>query len=211
MTIEGPRLLAKMLANAEINAEGEEPSVSNEVTGNNWKKLNNRSFVNRSYYDLGGYTREDLTSFFQGVDIQEEFAPTGTMQCWVIDLITTEFIDNDTITNALLGNPALTGDLPGFPESTFNQEQVIYGRTRTFFTSTTWGLIGEFGRTRWGTCAAATADKIHITRIVYTDPLVPPAVTLSIPPVNYVTSIMVAEEKELAFLMRQKRSYELAT
>lgn len=203
--------MAKMLANAEITTEGLEPSVSNVIDGHNWVKLNNRAFANRTYYDLSGYNRSELTAFFQNIAVQEEYPPTGSMQSWVIDLITTEYVDDDSITNALFGNPLLHGDLPGFPESTMSQEQVIYGRTRTFLTSTTWGLIGEFGRTQWGTCAAATADKIHITRIVYTDPLTPPDVTLSIPPANYVTGILVAEEKELAFLMRQKRSYELAT
>lgn len=211
MTLEGPRLLAKTMAGAIITAEGEEPSVTNTIDGNNWHKLNNRSFVNRTYYDLSGYTRSDLTTFFQNVSVQEEHAPTGSMQSWIIDLITTEYVDDDTITNALFENALLHGDLPGFPESTMSQEQVIYGRTRTFLTSTTWGTIGEFGRTQWGTCAAATADKLHITRIVYTDAAVPPAVSLSIPPANYVTGILVAEEKELAFLMRQKRSFELAT
>jgi hypothetical protein len=200
-----------MLAKADLTTSGDPPSVSNEITGNNWEKLNNRTFANRTYYDLSGYNKSELTAFFQGIDVQEEFAPQGTMQCWVIDLITTEYVDDDTITNALFETAGLLGDLPGFPESTYNQEQVIYGRTRSYLTSSIWGGVGEFGRTRWGTCSASTADKIHITRILYTDPLVPPEAILSIPPVNYVASIVVIEEKELTFLMRQKRSYELAT
>lgn len=213
MTLEGPRMLAKMIGKANIAYDETTPIPVSTVTGANWNRLNNRAFVCRTYYDLTGYNRDELTSFFQGTDMQEEFGPNGALQCWVIDLITTEFVDDDTITNAIFDDPTLLGDLPGFPGSTMNQEQVIYGRTRTFFTSTTWGAIGEFARTQWGTCTAATADKLHITRIVYTDANVVGAAgqSVDVPPVNVVSAIVVGKEKELAFLMRQKRSYELAT
>lgn len=205
-------MLAKQLGGATITMnEDPFPSTSSSVVGANWAKLDNRSFVNRSYYDLTGYNRYDLTSFFQGVEIQEEFGPNGDLPVWVIDLITTEFVDDDTITNALFDNAALLGDLPGFPGSTMNQEQVIYGRTRTFYTSTTWSKVGEFARTNWGTCAAATSDKIHLTRIVMLDVQIPAVTEIQIPPCNYVSTIIVGKEKELAFMMRQKRSYELAT
>jgi len=212
MTMEGPRILAKQLAGGTITMSSDPfPSTTSSIEGGNWNKLNNRSFVNRSYYDLTGYNRYDLTSFFQGVDIQEEFGPNGDLPVWVIDLITTEFVDDDTITNALFDNAALLGDLPGFPGSTMNQEQVIYGRNRTFYTSSTWSKVGEFARTQWGTCLAATSDKIHLTRIVMLDVQIPLNTEIQIPPCNYVSTIIVGKEKELAFMMRQKRSYELAT
>lgn len=213
MTLEGPRLLAKQLGGAIIETDDTTAPAVSSVTGANWKRLNNRAFVNRSYYDLTGYNRYDLTSFFQGVEIQEEFGPNGTLPVWIIDMLTTEFVDDDTITNALFDNAALLGDLPGFPGSTMNQEQVVYGRNRTFYTSTNYvdNKVSEFARTMWGTCSAATSDKIHLTRIVMLDVTVPALATISIPPCNYVTSIVVGKEKELAFMMRQKRSYELAT
>ena len=215
MTLEGPRILAKQIAGVVIETNDSGPPAVSSIQGashNNWKRLNNRSFVNRSYYDLTGYNRYDLTSFFQGVDIQEEFGPNGDLPVWVIDLITTEFVDDDTITNALFDDQSLLGDLPGFPGSTMNQEQVIYGRTRTFYGSSNWtNKVGEYARTQWGTCTAATSDKIHLTRIVMVDVAVPKSVSISIPPCNYVSSIIVGKEKELAFMMRQKRSYELAT
>lgn len=214
MTMEGPRVLAKQFAGAVISMnEVPYPGGISSVVGAQWKRLNNRAYVNRSYYDLSGYNRYALTSFFQGTDIQEEFGPNGDLPVYSIDLITTEFVDDATITDALFDDQALTGDLPGFPRSTMNQEQVIYGRTRTFYSSTTYTptKVGEFARTRWGTCSAATADKVHLTRIIMLDVLIPENTSIQIPPCNYVSSIIVAEEKELAYLQRQKRSYELAT
>jgi hypothetical protein len=61
----------------------------------------------------------------------------------------------------------------------------------------------------WGTCSAVTSDKLHITRIVLTSTT--PDSTTYVSDTNVVVTIIVAQEKELPFLMRQKRSYELAT
>jgi len=90
---------------------------------------------------------------------------------------------------------------------------IIYGRHRQYRTDTN---IGGFpilvGSSAWGTMPAATADKVHLTRIlIAATPIGPQPETLAIPPANYVTGVVVAKEEELPFLMRQKRSYELAT
>ena len=150
-----------------------------------------------------------MTAFFAGVDIQEEFTPHGTMTGFIVDLITTHQVTSADIIDAHFDTATL--DLPGFNLSTFDMNQVIFGRTRTFNTSAEWGQISEYGRTQWGNCSAATSEKLYITRIIYTAiPMVPEA-TFTIPPCNYVTSIVVGREPDLTFLMRQRRSYELAT
>lgn len=215
MSIEGPRILDKAFAGAVVTNDALEPPSPNtaSVDGVNWEKLTDSCFVTRTYYDLSGYTRDDLTSFFAGVDIQEEFQPHGSIQCYIIDLVTTESMTTAQITGAHFDDPGATLDLPGFPRSTFDQNQVIYGRTRTYNTSTSFvtGNIAEYGRTNWGTCAAATVEKLYMTRIIYTDPAVIDDLTLTIPPANYVTSAIIAKEPDLVYLMRQKRSYEIAT
>jgi hypothetical protein len=62
----------------------------------------------------------------------------------------------------------------------------------------------------FGTCNAATSDKIYITRILFTSIDLPADLTVTVPPAHYVTSIVVGAEPNLQFMMRQKRSYELA-
>jgi hypothetical protein len=212
MTVEGPRLLDKALATALISNDAEAPpSTTSTLSGNNWVKLSNICFANRTYFDLSGYNLDDLTVFFQGVDIQEEFGTYGLLPGYVVDIISTEYLTDADIINAHISEATALDDLPGFPASTFDMEQVVYGRTRTYVTSTIWGGIGEFSQTQWGTCSATTADKLHITRIVYTDANTPPSQSMIIPPCNYVVAIVVDREATLPFLMRQKRSYELAT
>jgi len=213
MTLEGPRVLDKIFGKAVITNDSEDPpSTGTTIVGTGWSQLSQVVFVRRSYYDLSGYNQDSLTSFISGVDIQEEVGPTGDMHAYIVDLVTTEFVDSASILAAHFDN-ALPDDLPGFPVSTYDMSQVIYGRTRAYNPSTNWApvTIGEYSRSNWGTCSATTADKVHITRILYLDISVPPDGTFSPPPCNYVMAIIVAKEKELSFLMRQKRSYELAT
>lgn len=213
MTMEGPRVLDKLFAKATISTDNvEPPSTGVTIVGDNWERLSNIVYVSRSYYDLSGYNRDYLTSFFSGTDIQEEVGPTGDMHAFIVDLITTEYVDDASIIAAHFEN-VQPDDLPGFPQSTYDMQQVIYGRTRSYNPSTNWvtPTVSEYSRSSWGTCSASTADKIHLTRICYLDIGLPLNTTFSPPPCNYVTAIIVAKEKELPFLMRQKRSYELAT
>ena len=212
MTLEGPRVLGKLLARGKItNSAGGGGGVTSSVEGADWDKLSETCYVQRSYYDLSGYNMGFLTSFFQGIEVQEEFGVFGDMQGYLIEIISTERLDNASVTGAAIEDPAATLDLPGFPLSTYDQSQIVYARLRNYVTSTTWGKVGLFSQSMWGTCQAATADKVHVTRIWYCDPLLPPAAVANLPPCNIVSGILVAKEEELPFLMRQKRSYELAT
>jgi len=207
MTLEGPRILDKGFSGGVIT--NDDPTTAS-VTGG-IIKLSENVFAQQSYYDLAGYTLDDLTAFFAGVTIQEEFQPHGTMTGWIVDMITTHQLNSTDIINAHFD--AATLDLPGFNLSTFDMNQVIYARTRTFSTSANWtpAIISEYGRTQWGTCSASTSEKVYLTRIIYTAIPIIALTVLNVPPCNYVTSIVVGREPDLTFMMRQRRSYEEAT
>lgn len=217
MTVEGARLLSKTFSHCDIQLHGEvgPPPVDPfpaTLTGDNWHVLENvltPTYATRSYYDLSGYNQNELTTFFQAVDVQEVFTPFGSAACRVVDLITTEYVSDTEIVAAYQYTTG-DGDLPGFPLSKFNMEQVVYGRTRTFTSNGSFGDITLQGSTMWGTCSAATADKLHITRIVMVLNTAAIDQAVHIPACNYVTAIIVAKEQDLSFIMRQKRSYEMA-
>lgn len=214
MSIEGPRLLDKILDSTDIDM-GSGDAFPATINGGNWEILNNGTnptFVTRSYYDLSGYNRSSLTAFFQSVQVQEGWGPRGTTTAdfFVVDMVTTEYLDDDSLVNAAIFSTH-DGDLPGFPRSTFDMSQVLYGRTREYTAATGTTVAVQYSTSVWGTCAATTADKVHLTRVVYVTGLAAPQSKVHIPPSNYVSAIIVAEEKELSFLMRQQRSYEIAT
>jgi hypothetical protein len=207
--LEGPRVMDQMFSRLDVQGLPGAPYYT-LTSGDNWEVLvagaGETVYVSRKYYDLSGYNRDFLTTFVQGVDVQEGHVPTGDMAAFIVlDLITSEYpTDAEVLVSAT--NP------PGFPESTSDMSTIIYGRHRQYRTDAN---IGGFpivvGASMWGTMPATTADKVHLTRIVITSTPAAAPETLAVPPANYVTAAIVSKEAELPFLMRQKRSYELAT
>jgi len=207
VTIEGPRVLDRLMPGSSVTMVSE---VINTAT-NNWDIVTALPgiIVQRAYFDLSGYQLEDLTAFFQGIDMQEGSFLSGDDDFSMLtELITTEFVSDAEITAVA---PTFNDGMAiGFGRSTFNQEQIVYGRSRLYTIQSNIVVPSALAVTRWGTCAGATVDKLHITRIFRTGQAAG-ASTVEIPDVNVVVAIIVAKEKELPFLMRQKRSYELAT
>jgi len=204
----------KILSGVSCQTDGEYGVMENFGLSQGWGPVGTHIAVQRSYFDLSGYNRDKLTTFIQGTEFQYAGPPTSTdthMMC--IDLITTEYIEDVEIIGTY-GTGVAPGVLTatGFPESTLNMEQVIYGSRRTYKTNLAAGaaldFLPLFNVDTWGTGNAITSDKLHITRILV-------GFTINklyhIPPVNVVVIAIVAKEPTLPFLMRQKRSYELST
>ena len=180
------------------------------LTGSGWSVIPGLPnwAVQRDYFDLSGYQLEDLSVFFQGIEMQEPLPVLGDGQSpSIIEIISTEYISDAEI----LATTAVPMSGPGFSTSTNNMEQIVYGRRRIYYQKaplTTPVIPFLHSVNTWGTCAATTADKLHITRILHSTSS---DATTYVPDVNVVVAIIVAQEETLPFLMRQKRSYELAT
>jgi len=214
MTLEGPRLLDKLIEACDIDmAESPAPeSFPSTITPGQWSILDNAfnpTYAARSFYDLSGYTHDDLTTFIRSVDIQEGWGPRGTSDFFVLDLITTEPIDDTTLINAAIYTTG-DGDLPGFSKSDFNMNQVIYGRTREFVKAGSSTIANQYSISFFGTATASNAKRIYLTRVCYVDPTAALGTKVHVPPCAYVTAALIAKEKELPYLMRLKRSYEIA-
>lgn len=207
MTIEGPRLMDKTLTGAQISTN-ESGIIS--IDEGTWQVLDVKMAVQRSYFDLSGYNKPSLTTFFQGIDFQYAAPPTsddGRIQ--IHDFITTEYLTGSELSTVF--NADIKSG-PGYSASTLNMEQVIYARNRTY----SWPGIPDPGSLSipihgidlWGTCNATTADKLHITRVLVFGSFSKSAM---VPDVNVVVTAIIGKEKTLPYLMRQKRSFELST
>lgn len=208
MSIEGPRVLDKVLTGCTITTD---ESGLIATVNNGWQVVDgiNGIVAQREYFDLSGYNRKSLTTFMQGVELQYPGPMAGDDTAMTImEVLSTEFISDAELARVLAVPGPFSG--PGFSISTMNQEQIIYARMRLYIlNNTTTPIIPTlFSSDEWGTCAAATSDKLHITRVVNMGSF---NTTAYIPDVNVVLAAIITKEKELPFLMRQKRSYELAT
>lgn len=171
-----------------------------------------------TFFDTDGYSRDMLTLMPLTAYVQEagryQMTLPGTQRLVVVDMITTErIVDKNTFINDLINN----GTMNGFPNSTVDFTQVLFGRFREFTGITQGTAIQDvFAPTndqQFGSLEPTTATKLWIYKFVInlgipTDPELGP--TMRFPASRIVLQAEIVKEAELPFMMRQKRSYELS-
>lgn len=212
-----PHQLYKQMSNANLTLNY--TSQSDLIyRGEGWEVLWNTFpyMVNRQYIDLAGWTRQDLTTFTQGVDFQNSRRPrsvtTGILEVTVVDLLTTRRLTDDELTN--WGVPGFLDDLPGFLENTTDLMQVIYGERTTYVSNNTMavGLAGSvyvtLGSESFGSGVPTASDKLHWTRVIWLNGSGDNE-NIGMGGVNLVVQAVSAKEKDLVWMERLRRSYVL--
>ena len=214
-----PHQLYKQLQGFQFGAEGDAgslPLVTATAT-NGWLAqivaANGGivSYSNRTYIDLAGWTREELTTFIQGVDVQKSRAPswaTNVLEIIEIDLLTTR-----RLTDSEVGINFLATTMPGFLGDTLDQPavdlmNVIYGQQRTYTPpNPATGAFMTTNTSTWGSGNPTAMDKLHWTRIYLV------LVTADASALTYATNLVVqavtSKEKDLVWMERLRRSYVL--
>jgi hypothetical protein len=206
-----PHQLVKQAPMNEMNLTYEGSSLDTVTGTNGWTGLisDNGLYpigVYRTYFDLAGWSREDLTTFVQGVDIQKSHMPLQVVQNSLtlvqeIDILSTRRITDAEIT--------AWREYPGFLPSTVDIMQVTYGETVEY--AENGNIPGTYVRVSAGTFGTGdptAMDKLHWTRIY-------PCVNqladtgLVIYPTNCVVKAITAQEKDLVWMERLRRSYVL--
>lgn len=168
------------------------------------------------YFDTSGYTRDYLTTMPTQALFQEvgrwQFTDTPTGRLLVLDMLTTDRIDDpigfaNKFRNRNLG-------IQSFPNTTNEWSQVIYGRFREYIGLTqgtaVQDVFSNVSDQQFGSLGATTSDKIWIYRFIIISGLPGDTAQIKAPAFRPVLDINVEAESEDAFMMRQKRSYELA-
>jgi len=202
--------LYKQLSHSTIQYRTEGSTSS----GTGWEIIGESSealtVVNRTYIDLSGWTRQDLTTFTQGVDIQKmdtplrNIAATGMTNIYEFDILSTRRLTDDECSIA-----DGTHFVPGFLPSTVDLMEVIYGERMEYGVNATVGFtyIQISGET-FGSGNPTAMDKLHWTRIyVFFNNVTLDSVTVF--PSNLVVQAMTVEEKDLVWMERLRRSYVL--
>lgn len=165
-----------------------------------------------AYFDLSGYTADDLTLFPLGITLQDPgryISSNANVPLQVVDIISQETLNASEMYTWVTSNL-----MPGMLGTTVEWTQMVWGQYRTFLGQATFqGAATEFLPASvglFGSGSPTTVEKLYCYRFI----LMPGAAegdTLYIPASRFVMSAVIAPEDEKAFLMRQKRSYELAT
>lgn len=200
-----PRQLLKQIPGSSFVFDQTIPTPLGSSATNGWEVLPGVPAdvaVFRTYIDLAGYTRDDLTTFVQGVDIQKSIIPieTGSMVgCYEFDFITTRRIRDDELLSLF--------SLPGFLTSTVDLMEMVYGERMIYGQNTTVpGTFVQVSGESFGSGNPSAADRLHWTRLYVTHQAVENDI-LVIPETNLVVQAVTAHEKDLVYIERLRRAY----
>jgi len=209
------RILRKLLPKA--NNVSQTPEGLTNIT-NGWRTVITESgqeiLVYQTYFDLSGYTREDLTFYPSSVIIQQGIADhhvagplvTEGAQVRSWDLVTTSKLTDEDLQKWLISPHNMR--IPGFASSDMNLQQVVQGRYRQWAQNSTMvGFLPIFDRQAWGLLSETAGSKLHITRIYQ-------GITgtngyMNIPDTDWVILGSTKEEDDLIYIEQLRRTYEL--
>ncbi|MCP4124785.1 MAG: hypothetical protein GY751_23845 [Bacteroidetes bacterium] len=219
MSIEGERILSKMVPSVEI-IKGEEETVMVQFPGEGWKEIIADSVYQwNDELDLSGISAEHLTAFFTGMSLQEPNpfwgltvvppippAVTATNGAYII---VTDTISNVPFDASNVAGAEWEGVAPGFIGSRTNWDDVIMGSWREYVSNNTLhGAVGVLQLNQngsFGSAEATASRKLYFSRIIRII-LNAAGDYVVIPACRFVAGSIIAEEKDYAYLMRLKRS-----
>lgn len=185
---------------------------------NGWTQINPNLLFHEASVDLSGYAMSDLTMYVEELGMQDPgiysfVAGAGATYSGlqVIDMITSVPMTEDDLTT-LQNNAVVIG--PGMLGSVQNFEQIVLGTYRFFTPNSLISYPGyqQLARTqRFDSGEPNAADKLFCYRIVIllTDDLDDNSLLL-VPACRQLIGSRFHKEDFLHYMMRLKRSYELA-
>ena len=211
------RVLRKPSDYGGVSTAGSPPNDPFAV-GKGWEVIEGlhgtKSAVWKGYIDLAGYTREEQTWFTRNVQIQgtsypSEFTASIDLNVPVYDIISEVPLSDNEL--AYCNGWMYPGDIG---QSTTNLQQIIFGRVRIFSLQTTLAagsgtplLVGE---DFFGLNNGTARDKLYLYKVIGSVHLLDPAQNVIMGNAHFVVSGAVDEEPDLEYIMRLKRSYEIA-
>ncbi len=229
--LQGQRLLTAPIPSLKLywDGAGEVSSTNSNLNGwqsapSSWPVAQPTFAYYETYFDLSGYELGDLTLVPTVMETQDlgfmtlsgaamsGYSPRFTL----VDIISQERLDPTELEDDFI-NREFT--LPGDPQSTEDWVQVIMENGRTFTptsistmnTATYVHMVPSSGGSK-GSGSPTTVQKLWVYRLLFLKGATTFAgVTLQIPSARTILGASIIKEPDLEYLMRQKRSYELAT
>jgi len=160
---------------------------------------------NNGYFDLSGYTREEETLFCQSIAIQENPVVFGTGACFAAHLVSTAPLN---LADFQVASTSRAWALPGNMSSDYSIQQIFSGRCQLYATDSTVNSVRPVTSGQWGTGFATAREKLYYA-VAYAFPL-SGVHQFFIPDTTFVLPSVIDKEDSLDYIMRLKRSVDLA-
>jgi len=171
--------------------------------------------------DLQANFKQELTFFPTGQTIQEPGIFVGELEgssgtyLEVLEIVSQVPLGLQTIADEWSGfGIAPTRSVPSFLESTSSHEDILVGRYRTLLASTVSSDTTMYNTAKtqnFGSGEPTATDELYIYVLVRLSGLLDPEAenALRVPERRFVIAGLLAEEPDLEYMMRLKRSFEL--
>jgi hypothetical protein len=173
---------------------------------------------NEQYFDLSGYELDDLTLGILDCRIQDPgaYLYSGDADAMVMyDIVSNERLSEDDLKLFKTNNDLFVQSGPGMPKGPLDRAQIISGTYRLFTKNANVTGIPTLmlnARTvRFGSGNPTAVQKLWVYRIAVFFSTPTAGEFLAIPATTVVLIGDVYKEGDVEYMMRLKRSYELAT
>jgi len=218
-SVKGARDLRKLIPPCYLAVDSELKWTVNLLNG--WEIYTNDTGVqwalHRTYVDIVGWSKDDITAFTQGAAFQEAERWVASLDGVVPLLSTWDMVSVNGIsdsafdTNRFFGpGPPYNWQAPGMSGSNYNLEEILAGRYRCFAESTDVTSIAQINLQVWGAGDATAGDRIHITRAILLEATTVYPGSLFVPAMAVVIPTLLVKEPDLVYMERLRRSYVLA-
>jgi len=213
-TLTGPRILERTVdeyIGLYDVSEGKFPGYKGWVSSAAGGVL-----MHESYFDLGGFEREFLTLFPTNAALQDPGYYTSSAHTITTNMVVLDIISQERLSIVNVENDwRVNRNVPNMPTTTEDFEQIIFGQFRWMSPSTSFSFttaLTPISQGNFGSANPTTADKLWCYRfLIYENDEGFSGVTLECAATRFVLGATIAKEDDLAFIMRQYRSYELAS
>lgn len=218
--IKGNRLLRKQIPFMSAFPLEGDVDWSIQYQGGGWEIVVNDIGTNyavwRGYFDNSGINSEQLTTFVAGAGWQEadewimgDPASFSRPRIKTWDIISKDIISDEALNQHGAGVASPMWFAPGFSGSNYNLEEIFAARYRHFdFSTTIQAGFNQGYEQLWGAGDATAGSRIYITRIILLTGLAVYGLdALVAPPQDVLVPATLANEKDLVYIERLRRSY----
>ena len=217
-SVKGTRDLRKLIPPTYVITDAEDNWTNSLLNG--WEIYTNDQGVQwalyRTYVDIVGWAKDDVTAFTQGAAFQEAERWTATLggtipllNTW--DIVSVNYIGDSAFdSNRFFGLGApYNWEAPGMSGSSYNLEEILAGRYRSFAESSDVTATAQTNLQVWGAGDATAGDRIYITRAILLSFTTVYPGSIFIPSMAVVIPTVLVKEKDLVYMERLRRSYVL--
>ena len=168
-------------------------------------------FVSDTFFDLAGLSQREKTLFFEGATVQDLLNPIAFNQAPGDSIIVTDLMSTKQLNDTELTTFSIFGNFAQ-PGASLTFEETVYARLNQYVVdldTAAWGSMIQASTNQIGSLKATASDRIYSYRIVTGGtPFV--GDRFDVLACRHLLRAEAKEEAEYQYLMRLRRSFELA-